>query len=769
MAGHILKVAGAKETGEALDVASEKLTEKYPMAPEYQEGFVKRGLLSGVESVLPSVAAGLPGAAIGSLLGPAGTVAGGIIGYALSGGVAMGLSEYQNYKDEHKKEFGTEPDASVEANALLSGAAEAGFEIVSNFVGGKLVLGVARKGAADTIKGILQKPLKQSISDYLKIVGTEVSTEVATAIAQAKARQNTGMETAGMLESGAEAIIPSVAMSSIFMAGGIGLKKMRNARIETALSDPAVDIEARSRAAIDVRETILSAYVDPATGETSQFGTDTAEAWEQYSVNAMESGKPISLDLSLDPISLQAEATLVKSDLVNVVSSETEEKEAPGIAPTGEPVVDVTLEDAMAKDKLAQEQPLPKTEETVPPVEEIIPVVKTEEIVPEKKALTEEQKVAAKEATNAIFKFEGGKRGKKEIKAAIDELQSTKPELTTDEIVGEFFKKLKPTVTEETKVGIPLEEARKTHTEALAKLKSGEITQEEYLPIRAEWLKAHKVSQEKPAITELKTKISAKKEPPMKGAQNMETRIQELGGIKHSADYNTKLLKEDVSKKTINNKTGLAPDAMASQLIAEGFPIRDADHMVQMLQDRSARKLFVPEKAETLMNREIKRTTNEWADEQARLAEEGIDAGTIEAHRSSVDESVTEKLRRDLEEQGFDPETIEQVIAEAKDITSGKKETPKGDFPTGELEGMGEKDTFGLAAPETEWSKPISEQEIVKNQEMFGTPEAIKTTTSEYSKMSGDDKVRTAEEFLKNDKITEERGKITREFCNGGK
>jgi hypothetical protein len=134
-----------------------------------------------------------------------------------------------------------------------------------------------------------------------------------------------------------------------------------------------------------------------------------------------------------------------------------------------------------------------------------------------------------------------------------------------------------------------------------------------------------------------------------------------------------------------------------------------------------------------------------------------------------VDESVTEKLRRDLEEQGFDPETINAVITEARDITSGKKEIPKGDFPTGELEGMGAKDTFGLTTPETEWSKPLSQQEVSKNQEMFGTPEAIKTTTAEYSKMSGDDKVRTAEELLKNDKITEERGKIVREFCNGGK
>jgi hypothetical protein len=318
MGGHILKVAGATDTGTALDEASDRLSEKYAMHPDVAQSFVKRGVLGGIESMFPSVAAGAPGAIIGaklgSMAGPGGAlvggVGGGIIGYALSGGAMMGIAEYQNYLDEHKKEFGVEPDSDVKANARLSGLAEGGFEMLSDFVGGKLVFGGARRAAATSIKDILRRPLDKALGDYAKIMATETGSEMATAAVQSKARQNTGIPTAGMGESAAEAIIPSMVMSSMFMAGGIGLKKLRNNRIESNLQNPEANPEERLRAAMDVNEVIKESFIDPATGKISQLGVDTSAAWEKYAVNAIAQGAPVKLDLMLDPMALQIESAL---------------------------------------------------------------------------------------------------------------------------------------------------------------------------------------------------------------------------------------------------------------------------------------------------------------------------------------------------------------------------------------------------------------------------------------------------------------------------
>ena len=636
MTGHLLKLAGAKDTGESLDVASEKLTGDYAMAPEYQDSFVKRGILGGVEAMLPSVAAGLPGAAIGSLFGPAGTVAGGIIGYALSGGAAMGLAEYQNYKDEHKKEFGTEPDASVESNALLSGLAEGGFEAVSNFVGGKLVFNVARKGSAATLKDILRKPLKEGISDYLKIVGTETSTEVATAIAQAKARQNTGMETAGMLESGAEAIIPSIVMSSLFMSGGIGLKKIRNSRIETALSDPTVDPEARVRAAADVNETIINAYVDPATGQTSQLGMDTAAAWEQYAKNAITTGKKIDLDIMLDPVSLGSEATIVKlstepgMDIVTPATEEpvTEEDTEPAVVreedkyiPTDEEKREIIrLGAEKRREELKAQTQLDLTKPEAP----IVPA--PAEIV-EPKATSEVD--YQKKADEMGIKYNGLQPFPK---------QASRPMFTADIDGVKTTFMLEPGKTVEQAI------ARKKEQKVAYDLKEKQSTI---------------ITEAQDAIFKFEMKL-----PREGGAEGLEGAIRKMGGIKLDGKYSTRMMRQNASPGIVNMKRGVPMDVAAARLQADGWQIEGDEHLRQLLENpQEARKILAPEKAEKILNRQMEGKANEWADEQVRLnEEEGVDRGAIRP----VVESHAETLRGELIQKGYNPEDVNTVIEELK-------------------------------------------------------------------------------------------------------
>ena len=100
-------------------------------------------------------------------------------------------------------------------------------------------------------------------------------------------------------------------------------------------------------------------------------------------------------------------------------------------------------------------------------------------------------------------------------------------------------------------------------------------------------------------------------------AQNLVTRIKELGGLKFSEDYNTKWLKEDKDlKRILNNTTGKPIDTVANQLTEEGWPLESSDHMIEVLKSGEGRTMYAPEKADKLYNRDINRAEKEWADEQ---------------------------------------------------------------------------------------------------------------------------------------------------------
>lgn len=310
MTGHVLKAVGATGTGTALDAASEKLSEAYPMPPEVQESFVKRGMLGGVESMLPSVTAGLPGAVVGfaakKALWPA------AIGYALSGGSVMGVAEYQNFLDDYEKEHGKAPDTHVKAMAALSGLAEGGFEAASDLLGGKLLFGTPAKVAGTSIKSLLRTPFGIAAKKYAQVKAAEVATEMATSASEAYLRQQEGIPTDTPWAAAKEAIIPAMVMSDIFTAGTVGLKKLRNNRIESAMSDPTIAPEDRARAAGDIYQTISESYVDPKTGEITPEGTETLTAWKAYAENSIVNKLPIDLDLALDPLSLQIESAITE-------------------------------------------------------------------------------------------------------------------------------------------------------------------------------------------------------------------------------------------------------------------------------------------------------------------------------------------------------------------------------------------------------------------------------------------------------------------------
>lgn len=340
MGAHLVKLAGAEETGKALEESSAALSEKFAMHPELQKSFAARGILGGLESMPASVSAGIPGAIVGAKLGAAGGsavapgpgtllggIGGGLLGYALSGASLMGLSEYQNYLDEYEKEFGKTPDSSVKASAALSGLAEGGFEGLSDLIGGAVVFKPVLASGAHAIRDIIRAPFKKGakefLKDYGKIAATETGTEMATAAGEAYARQREGMETPGIGEAVKESIIPALTMSTLFMGGGTLIQKHRMDRIEKSLEDPTISPEERVRAAQDVDQLIQASNVDPATGKLTDFGAQMSQAWKDYALQSVKNGQAIDLDKVLDPQALQIETGLAQDPAAKAIIDES--------------------------------------------------------------------------------------------------------------------------------------------------------------------------------------------------------------------------------------------------------------------------------------------------------------------------------------------------------------------------------------------------------------------------------------------------------------
>jgi GNAT superfamily N-acetyltransferase len=215
---------------------------------------------------------------------------------------------------------------------------------------------------------------------------------------------------------------------------------------------------------------------------------------------------------------------------------------------------------------------------------------------------TPEQKTMMAEAKDAIFGFEKAKTGKKKIEAAISTIVANEPNITQEDLVKRYFQQ-----------------------------------------------KEIKAAREK----------TSTQEP---GAENLETAVKRLGGINPEGKYSTKMLRQNATSGVVNAKTGLRPDAMAAQLKDEGWDFKDTDHLMDLLESREARNVKSPIKGEALLNREAGRVTNEWAEEKAKLASEGVDSGATAAYIGTA----TETFKRDLIAKGYSSADVDAVIEQLK-------------------------------------------------------------------------------------------------------
>jgi len=124
------------------------------------------------------------------------------------------------------------------------------------------------------------------------------------------------------------------------------------------------------------------------------------------------------------------------------------------------------------------------------------------------------------------------------------------------------------------------------------------------------------------------------------GAQNLITRIIELGGINFGKDYNTRLLRQDKDTERVIRKTGKSPDAMAAILQAEGWQIESSDHMVELLKSGEARKIYAPTKSDEMLKRDAEKEVEAWV--KGNLAELGIEYKDVKQIKSELKKAQKE-------------------------------------------------------------------------------------------------------------------------------
>lgn len=270
------------------------------LRPSADPGWLEQGF----ESFATSIGAGAPGAAagfgIGSLGGPFAPITGpmgAIIGFALSGGITFGLSEYQNVIDM-ADEQGI-PRSESEPAAVASGVAEGGFEFASDLLtAGILKIGSpltapAREGFKNGIRQLFKVGFKEAALRSGAVIGSETSMEMITAGIQAEQYKKIGLGDMEFWGGVKEAFGPAFVASVLFAGVGTGAASLHRRSLRRSIESGAVDQERRLAAANQV-ENILR-HVD----------NNVADVWRDNAYEAIQNNDDIDIE-NADLITLRA-------------------------------------------------------------------------------------------------------------------------------------------------------------------------------------------------------------------------------------------------------------------------------------------------------------------------------------------------------------------------------------------------------------------------------------------------------------------------------
>lgn len=292
LAGHALKTAGAETAGDWLIDKGTDVQESSLATPDKAEmegeGFVKRGIMGGVRSIVPSATAAgagfAAGAAAGSVVPGVGNIVGGLVGAGLG---SLGLFGAGVYGKEKQNALDSNLDEkSAHDHALKQALVEGGIEAIATPI--QLMIGGIGKTVTQpikqTVKELLKTPAKQLFKNYAKTMGIETSTEMLQSGLGNELAKQYGLEEGATSEAVIESIIPAMTMSLMFGMASHGYnanqqKKMRNALING-------EADARERA--NVANTVWNAI--------GKEDPELAEQWRVYAQDAITNYQPIDID-----------------------------------------------------------------------------------------------------------------------------------------------------------------------------------------------------------------------------------------------------------------------------------------------------------------------------------------------------------------------------------------------------------------------------------------------------------------------------------------
>jgi len=293
LAGHALGTMGADKIGRKLVQTSEGLLKDVDFLKQDEsevkgEGFIKRGVMGGVESAVPSLSGGLGGAAlgagVGSVIPGVGTLAGGLIGGAAGALGLFGAGVYGKEKEAALKAGLSEEQAHK--HGLEQGVIEGGIEFIATPI--ELLTGgfgkVATQPLKSTIKDLLKTPLKTMVKNYGKTMGVETSTEMLQSGLGNEFAKKHGMADGATTEAVLESIIPAITMSLMFGMGSQALTSVHKGQVKKALTDETVDENTRNAAVEEVYAQILPEDVE------------LANVWKEMSTERITRGESINID-----------------------------------------------------------------------------------------------------------------------------------------------------------------------------------------------------------------------------------------------------------------------------------------------------------------------------------------------------------------------------------------------------------------------------------------------------------------------------------------
>jgi len=359
LTGYAMKTAGLEDSGQWVVDKAKKALNSDRLRPDGAEergedSYVKQGVMSGFRSAVPSLTAGLGGAAagagIGSIVPGVGTVAGGFIGGALG---ALGLFGAGIYGKEKQRALDAGlTDDEAHAHGWEQGLIEGGIEAIATPIELMVMAGTGGAGKAltqpikQTIKGLLKTPAKQMLKNYAANAGIEAGTEMLQSGLGNEFAAKHGLQEGTTQDAVLDSIIPALTMSLLFGVGAHAYHANQKRVLKNTLESGEIDQASRETAANTIYH------------EINKQDPELAKTWRTAAQEAIKNNAPIDIDQDYAEFASQRQAT----EAAQPLAAKAEQIRQESIAATTE----VAYHERIDPRKLAREA-LSPTGAAIPP------------------------------------------------------------------------------------------------------------------------------------------------------------------------------------------------------------------------------------------------------------------------------------------------------------------------------------------------------------------------------------------------------------------